>query len=407
MPGYGSRFWADRTAASRRRSYPKFRGDSSADVVVIGGGLTGCASAYALAASGLDVVLVEADRLAGGATAGGIGAILPQPDAGFASVEREAGVRAARVGWNEARRSALDFAAVLRKLQIRCDLTASSLAINAATMEDAVALRREQSARKKAGVDAPLLTARAARAALTTDSAGAIRLREAFDYDPVRAALGLAAAAQAKGARIFERSSVRRTRFTRKDAQVALPDGAIRTRGVLVATGEPGALFGQLRRHVRRAEGYAVVTHPLAAAMRREVGARQGVLTEVGPSPHWLRWLPDDRILFCGAVGPPVNDRKSGKVLVQRTGQLMYELSVRYPAISGLPAAWAWSTPVVSTPDGLPWIGPHRNYPHHFFGLAMGWHGDPLAWFSAKAAVRHFRGEARREDEAFGFARYL
>jgi glycine/D-amino acid oxidase-like deaminating enzyme len=62
--------------------------------VVIGGGLTGCASAYALASGGVDVVLVEADRLANGSTAGGLGAIVPQPDASFVSVEREAGLRA-------------------------------------------------------------------------------------------------------------------------------------------------------------------------------------------------------------------------------------------------------------------------------------------------------------------------
>jgi glycine/D-amino acid oxidase-like deaminating enzyme len=41
--------------------------------VVIGGGLTGCAAAYALSAEGLDVVLLEAERLATGATAGSLG----------------------------------------------------------------------------------------------------------------------------------------------------------------------------------------------------------------------------------------------------------------------------------------------------------------------------------------------
>ena len=85
----------------------------------------------------------------------------------------------------------------------------------------------------------------------------------------------------------------------------------------------------------------------------------------------------------------------------------MYELSLRYPAISGLPAHWGWEQPVVTTPDGLPWIGPHRNYPFHFFALAFGWHGDALAWLAAKAALRQARGEVRPADEAFGFVRYL
>jgi glycine/D-amino acid oxidase-like deaminating enzyme len=165
-----------------------------------------------------------------------------------------------------------------------------------------------------------------------------------------------------------------RTRFTRKYADVHLGKGVIRTTGVVVATGEPGRLFGQLERHVRRGQGFAVVTQPLPAAVAREAGRRGSVQTEVGDAPHWLRWLPDGRVLFAGAVSTPVPDRQLPKALVARTAQLMYELSVQYPAISGLPAHWGWSVPVVTTPDGLPWIGPHRNYPFHFFALAFGWH---------------------------------
>jgi glycine/D-amino acid oxidase-like deaminating enzyme len=80
---------------------------------------------------------------------------------------------------------------------------------------------------------------------------------------------------------------------------------------------------------------------------------------------------------------------------------------LRYPEISGLPARWGWELPVVTTPDGLPWIGAHRNYPFHFFAMAFGWHGDALAWLAAKAALRQVRGEVRQTDDAFGFVRHL
>jgi glycine/D-amino acid oxidase-like deaminating enzyme len=139
--------------------------------------------------------------------------------------------------------------------------------------------------------------------------------------------------------------------------------------------------------------------------MRRETGSRDVVIREAGANGHWTRWLSDNRVLFAGALGAPVPPRQLDRALVQRTGQLMYELSVRYPVISGLPAHWAWPLPVVSTADGLPWIGPHRNYPFHFFALAFGWHADGLAWFAAKAALRHFQQASKRGDDAFGFLR--
>jgi glycine/D-amino acid oxidase-like deaminating enzyme len=407
MPGYGHRYWAERTAENRRRSHPKFRGNHTADAVVIGGGLTGATAAYVLANAGMRVMLLEADRLAGGSTAGGIGAILPQPDATFRGVEATAGRRVARTAWEIAQKSAADFAAALKKLPTKSDVVPSALVVNSRGADDAVALRKEQSARRSASVVAPWLSGDAARSETGTESGGAIRLRDAFLFDPVRAALGLAGAAQTKGALIFERSPVRRTRFTRKYADVMLASGAIRTTAIVIATGEPGRLFGQLRRHVRRRDGYLVVTEPLTAAMRREVGRRTSVITEIGDSAQWVRWLADDRALVAGGLSSPVPPRQREKALRPRIGQLMYEFSVRYPAISGLSATWGWDAPVVSTFDGLPWIGPHRNYPFHFFAMAFGWQGDGLAWHAARAALRYFQGSPRREDDAFGFVRHL
>jgi gamma-glutamylputrescine oxidase len=230
--------------------------------------------------------------------------------------------------------------------------------------------------------------------------------RDGLTFDPVRAALGLARAAEAAGARIFERSEVRRTTFTRRTAKVVLGTARIETRGVYVATATPGRLFRSLIRHVREAEGYAVVTEPLSSSMKREAGRREAIVIDgTVDAPRCLRWLDDGRAMFAGTASVPTGPRKATKVLVQRTGQLMYELSLRHPAISGLPARWSWPVPIVTAPDGLPWVGVHRNFPFHFFALGFGWHGDGLAAFSAKAALRHFKGEDRRTDDVFGFGR--
>ncbi|HUF46176.1 MAG TPA: FAD-binding oxidoreductase [Vicinamibacterales bacterium] len=403
MPGYGRRYWAERT--TRRRNYPAFKGEHTADVVVIGGGLTGCMTASVLASGGLDVVLVEAGRLASGATAGGLGVVLSTPGESYHAIEAAVGRRNARVIWKETERSSRELTTALGKLPIGCDVTSAPGVLNAVTPADALALRREQKARKAGGQAASWVTAAATSAELGTESAGAIHFGHAATFDPVRAALGFAQAATRKRARVFERSRVKRTRFTRTTATVVLERGTVETRGIVVATGEPGPVAPQLRRHVRTSTGYVVVTEPLTAAMRREAGARRAVTVEPGADPHLLRWLPDHRAVFAGALSKPVAARLRDKALVQRTAQLMYEFSVRYPVISGLPARWGWDVPVVSTLDGLPWIGPHRNYPFHFFAVALGWSGDAMAWWAARAALRFFTSKARREDAVFGFTR--
>ena len=54
-------------------------------------------------------MLLEAERLAEGSTAGGLGAILPQPDATFRGVESAAGRRVARTRVGDRPKSAARF----------------------------------------------------------------------------------------------------------------------------------------------------------------------------------------------------------------------------------------------------------------------------------------------------------
>src|SRR5262245_46155183 len=119
--------WLDRFPKSRRPSYPRFHGQLETDVVVVGGGLTGSACAWSFAAAGVKTVLLEADRLGTGATAGSLGLIREDFDASFQDTASAHGLRAARILWQGLRRASLDFAAAIRRLEIRCDLAPQDL----------------------------------------------------------------------------------------------------------------------------------------------------------------------------------------------------------------------------------------------------------------------------------------
>ena len=102
---------------------------------------------------------------------------------------------------------------------------------------------------------------------------------------------------------------------------------------------------------------------------------------------------------------PEAPQRAREKALVQRTGQLMYELSTLYPAISGVMPAYSWDSAYGRTADGLPYLGPHRNYPHHLFALGCGLGGPALAFLASRVPVRHYVGETVKGDEFFDFSR--
>src|SRR5205807_8748162 len=119
----------------------------------------------------------------------------------------------------------------------------------AMTPEHAARLKKEVKARRDAGLETPLLNARAVAAQVALASSGGIRTRDGATIDPYRAALGLAAAAVRRGATFFERSPATRIRFSRKTVDIFTRAGVIRAKRVLIVTGAPTPLFKGLRRH--------------------------------------------------------------------------------------------------------------------------------------------------------------
>src|SRR6185436_5561136 len=229
MSRHGQAPWGDRFPASRVPSYPRFRKPAIVDAVIIGGGLTGCAAAYAFAAAGINVILLEADKIGRGATSLSAGWISDDPGVPFAEAEKLLGLRAARGGFQAWRRAAIEFSTLLRKLNIKCELEKTTALTIALTPEQQVRLAKERKARKAAGLDAPTLGSRVVSSEVALSPIVALRGRECATIDPYRACVGLAEAAVARGAQLYENSPVRRITFNRKIADVHLAGGKIRT----------------------------------------------------------------------------------------------------------------------------------------------------------------------------------
>ena len=402
-------FWLDRFPKSRRPSHPTLRGQLDADVVIVGGGLTGCACAAVFAASGVRIVLLEADRVGAGATAAALGLVREDFDGSFQQTAATYGLRAARMMWQSLRRGSLDFAAALRRYEIRCALTTQDLLHVAPRDADAIRrLRREYDSRRQAGFDHSWLTSAALARETAIEAGGAAIRTRGFVIDPFRASVGLAAAAAARtNAQLFERTPVKRIRANRKYVDVATAKGVVRAQAVVIATAAPLPDLRALRRHLRPRHSFAVVTETLPAAVRRQLGTRAAAMRDSGAPPHFLRWLKDDRVLFSGADLDPIPERARAKTLVQRSGQLMYELSTAYPAISGAMPEWAWDFGYQESVDGLPYIGLHRNFPRHLFALGHAHHGSGVAWLAARLLLRTYQGTPEKGDELFGFSRIL
>jgi glycine/D-amino acid oxidase-like deaminating enzyme len=401
---YGDSSWIDLLPTSRRPEYSRLRGPQTADVVIVGGGITGCATAHACAAAGLKTVLLEAGRIGQGITARGAGLLLPDPGPTFRDIGQAHSSRVARVAFDSWRRAALDGAAVLRKLNIKCGLEAA-MPLIVSKREDEKLLRREFDARTKGGVEGTWLSRRMLERLSAPEAPAAIRMRDAFSLDPYRACLGLVTAAASRGALVFERSRATRVKVARRHVDIVAEGGTVRASTIVVATGTATLEFRQLRRHFRRRETYVVVTEQMSAAIRKQLGGRDTTFSDTHTPPRRVRWTADDRILIAGATQDETPERKRPAIRVQRTGQLMYELLTMFPAISGLIPEYGWEVVTGETADGLMYIGPHRNYPRHLFALGSRTDSVTGAFLAARILVRALQDASEKDDAVWSFTR--
>lgn len=402
---YGGAPWIDESPKRGRPDFSRFRGDAAYPVVIVGGGLSGVFTAYAFAAAGIRVALLEADRLGHGGASRGPGVLQGEASASYRDVEAQHGRKAARALFDASRRAVLDLATAARRLGVKSVETHEAFRVLSSYSADEKPLARDAHLRRDAGLPVTWLKAAAAARETRVDAgrAGA-RLRDWGQANPYELLSAFARGAAERSALLFERSPVRRVEALSRHVEVVAEGGSIKADTVIICTGEPTDLYRSLKRHVRLDERYVVLTERLGTAVRKQLGPSARLLTDTEGPPHLVRLLADGRVLIAGADQARPAARHREKLLPQRTGQLMYELTRLYPAISGAHPTHGWDMPLATTADGVMYAGPHRNFPRHLFAWATR-HDPAQAFLASRILLRHYQGQEERDDRFFAFTR--
>ncbi|MHA1529137.1 MAG: NAD(P)/FAD-dependent oxidoreductase [Alphaproteobacteria bacterium] len=297
-PGVHAASWYAATAGEVP-DHPELRGETRADVCVVGGGYGGLSAALHLAQHGFDVALVEANRVGWGASGRNGGQVGVGPRAEMEKYEKAVGRDDARKVWDIAIAANRLVKDLIARHQIDCDLTPGYLeACSKASHTAEVMAVPERLARHYDHHEARAISRdeMAGMLGATCYHGGFLDMAGAHLH-PLRYALGLGRAASEAGARIFERSPVIRIGA----GQVTTTAGGVSADYVIVACN--GYLDGLLPRAARRTmpiNNFIGATEPLGAERARSIIRDNVCVSDTRFVLNYYRKTPDHRLLWGG-----------------------------------------------------------------------------------------------------------
>ena len=399
----GRTIWLGRTKPAAR--FPILRGRHETEVAIVGGGMTGAMIAESLTRQGVRVSVIEADRIGQGSTAASTALLLQEPDYDLDDLSKRYGPRAAKRIWTLSQDAARDFISTIERLNISCGLSKRDSLYYTLDENRARTLERELKRRHKAGLGGRWLDHPALLRAGGINGAGAISTRGNAQLNPLQACIGLIDASARRGAAIFERSTINRIRQVKDGVRLYSSQGTLDAKQVVIATGYATRYFRPLAGRFRMRHTYVLATNPIGLLARRRLGLRKVMLWDTERPYHYVRWTADHRLLLGGAdrpVKPGARREAQFAAATQALREYFFDL---FPALADAGIEGAWEGLFAMTPDGLPYLGPHRRYPRHLFALGYGGNGMTFAALAARILAEQRRGIASPDHALFAFNR--
>lgn len=331
---------------------PPLDGERSADLVVIGGGFTGCSAALRAAELGAKVILLEAREIGHGGSGRNVGLVnaglwLP-PDDIEAAMGKEAGEDLTRI---LSEGPQLVFT-LIEKHSIACEAVRNGtlhLAASAAGLKDLRERHRQMTAR-----GAPVTLLSADETQQRTGSGvfhGALHDARAGTVQPLAYCRGLARAAAAAGAALHQHSPAVDVERSGESWIVRTPMGRVRAGALLLATNAyHSGSTGLSATQTVPVHYFQMATEPLPDEKRAAILPEQEGCWDTAMVMSSFRTDAMGRLIV-GAVGS-LGHAASG---LHRAWAARY-LAHLFPSLSGTRLSYAWHGRIAMTNDHIPRI---------------------------------------------------
>lgn len=379
----GSAYWATRDGIGE--VFPPLTPERgrrvTADVVVVGAGITGALAALELVDRGLDVVVVDRRDVATGSTAASTSMLQYEIDELLVDLADAIGWEQASAAYRECARGIELVERATQRVGELCGFRRSPSVYVAPTRRSAATLRRELDARRAAGFDVDWVEPDELRDTWGIAGEGAIVSQLGGSVDPYRLAHASLAEVVARGGSVYDRSGMTALETTVRRVRVETERGVtVTATWAVIATGyEVERLLPDLP--ISLHSSFAFVSEPVPGIVDRYP---QGMLFWDHADPYlYGRTTDDGRVLVGGADEPHNDPLRRRRSMTAKVARLQRDVARRVPALD-LEVGYAWAGTFAETPDGLAYIGEHPSLPRTQFALGFGGNGITYSAVAAK-----------------------
>ena len=338
----------------RLSHHPRLQGEVQCDVLVVGAGFSGLHTALRLAEAGLQVIVLEASRVAWAASGRNGGQAILGWSCDMPPLEKALGIEGARRLWDGMAWAANELRELPQRHAFDCDYRRGHLWTAVLPRRVAQLHEWQEEAASKWGHRTLQFVSREQmpewvaseryRAGLYDPQVGHV--------NPLKLALGLAEAFVAAGGRIFEQSRALSQEAHAAGYRVRTEQGYVQASSLVLACNTYiDHLEPRLARRILPVGTYQIATEPLGAERAEALLPRNACVTDNQFVLDYFRRTPDHRLLFGGGCtylgGLPQDMAAATRPILERV----------FPQLSGVAIDFAWGGHIDVTRARTPDIG--------------------------------------------------
>ena len=381
-------------ASARRHSgYSSLHGEQRVDVAIVGGGFSGINTALELAERGYKVAVLEANRIAWGASGRNGGQVISGIGHSLERFEKAIGPSGIRAIYAMGIECCDIVRQRVERYHIDCDLIWGycDVALKPRHMN---ALEEDKAYQEKMGAPYELTLLDAGQLRVEVNSPryiGGLLNRDGSGHcHPLNLCLGEAQAAEQLGVSIYEQSRV--IELTQGERPQLRTDSGILKARYIVLCGNAylGDLVPTLASRVLPVSSSIIATAPLSEQQLCGTMPGNRAICDVSTALNYFRLSADRRLLFGGLAN------YTGLEPRDLYGVMRRKMLAVFPSLSAVPIEFGWSGHIGVGLNRMPQLG--RLHGNVYYIQAFAGHGVAATHMMARITAQMIIGQAERFD---------